>query len=80
MGDLLWIVLLILWPIFFVHHIMEWWKGRRPFFDQNNIHERRVVPRIYGVGPMFDRFELEEEEREDIERFNQDWSSHRDNW
>ena len=80
MGDLLWIILLTLWPIFFVHHILQWWKGHRPFFDRDDINEGRVVPGIHGVGPILDRFELEEEERKNIERFDKYMPSNRDNW
>ena len=63
MGDILWAVLAILWLLYFVHHIVEWRKGNRSFWQQNDFEKNQVIPKIYGVGAPFDKFVRAEKAR-----------------
>ena len=65
MSDFLWGLFLVVCLIAFLRHLVKWRQGKRAFWHTSDYDENsdRVVPMIPGVGPMFDRIELEEEER-----------------
>ena len=63
MGDILWIMLLVLWPIFLLLHVIKWSQGRSRSWRKSDCDQGRLVPRIHGVGPMFDEFVHQKESR-----------------
>ena len=68
MGEFLWIMLLLLWPILFVRHVIKWRRGKTNFFDNGNYESHRLRPGFHGIYSMLD----EEEEVRQLRRLERE--------